>query len=197
MQRLVHMSLAAVVLTATASTVASAQGRPPAPPPPPPPAAASQSGTVPAAHIAYVNLQEVLRRTPGYVAAESTYRKVVSGYQSELQHLQQQLDSAVQALDQQSIALSPAARQAKQKDLQAMQQRMVQRQQMLQDSAQAKEDELMDPLRSRINSIIQGIRAESNYSFIIDADAGGGFLLAADPALNITPRVLARLTQAQ
>ena len=197
MQRLVHMSHAAVVLTATASTVASAQGRPPAPPPPPPPAAASQSGTVPAAHIAYVNLQEVLRRTPGYVAAESTYRKVVSGYQSELQHLQQQLDSAVQALDQQSIALSPAARQAKQKDLQAMQQRMVQRQQMLQDSAQAKEDELMDPLRSRINSIIQGIRAESNYSFIIDADAGGGFLLAADPALNITPRVLARLTQAQ
>jgi len=191
------MSLAAVVLTATASTVASAQGRPPAPPPPPPPGAASQSGTIPAAHIAYVNLQEVLRRTPGYVAAESTYRKVVSGYQSELQHLQQQLDSAVQALDQQSIALSPAARQAKQKDLQAMQQRMVQRQQMLQDSAQAKEDELMDPLRSRINSIIQGIRAESNYSFIIDADAGGGFLLAADPALNITPRVLARLTQAQ
>lgn len=194
MQRLVHVSLAAVVLTATASTVASAQARPPAPPPPP---AAASSGAVPTARIAYVNLQEVLRRTPGYVAAESTYRKVVTGYQSELQRMQQQLDSAVQAFDQQSIALSPAAKQAKQKDLQSMQQHMVQRQQALQDSAQAKEDELMEPLRSRINSIIQGIRAESNYSFIIDADAGGGFLLAADPTLNITARVLARLTQAQ
>ena len=192
MQRLVLVSLAAVVFTATA-TVASAQaGRTP---PPPPPAAAS--GTVPTARIAYVNLQEVLRRTPGYVVAESTYRKVVTGYQAELQRLQQQLDSAVQAFDQQSIALSPAARQAKQKDLQGMQQRMVQRQQALQDSAQAKEDELMEPLRSRINSIIQGIRAENNYSLILDADAGGGFVLAADPALNITARVLQRLSAAQ
>jgi outer membrane protein len=191
--RLMLVWFAAVVAMATPSSAAVAQaGRTPAPPPPP-----SASGSVPTARIAYVNLQEVLRRTPGYVAAESTYRKIVTGYQGELQRLQQQLDSAVQAFDQQSIALSPAARQAKQKDLQAMQQRMVQRQQALQDSAQAKEDELMQPLRSRINSIIQGIRAEQNYSFIIDADAGGGFLLAADPALNITARVLQRLSQAQ
>lgn len=194
MQRLLLVSLAAIVFMATASTVALAQaGRAPAPPPPP----AASSGSVPMARIAYVNLQEVLRRTPGYVVAESTYRKVITGYQAELQRLQQQLDSAVQAFDQQSIALSPAARQAKQKDLQGMQQRMQQRQQALQDSAQAKEDELMEPLRSRINSIIQGIRAESNYSLIIDADAGGGFVLAADPALNITARVLQRLTAAQ
>jgi outer membrane protein len=200
MQRLVFVSLAAVVLLATASPVALAQaGRPAAPPPPPPPpsATASPTGPLPTARIAYIHLQDVLRRTPGYVVAESTYRKLVTGYQNELQRLQQQLDSAVQAFDQQSIALSPAARQAKQKDLQGMQQRMVARQQALQDTAQAKEDELMEPLRNRINSIIQGIRAENNYSFIIDADAGGAFLLAADPALDITPRVLARLTQAQ
>lgn len=200
MQRLASVSLAAVVLMATASTAALAQagraGAPP-PPPPPPPSAASSSGALPPARIAYVNLQEVLRRTPGYVAAESTYRKIVTGYQNELQRLRTQLDSAVQALDQQSLVLSPAARQARQKDLQAMQDRMVARQQALQDSAQAKEDELMEPLRNRINSIIQGIRAEGNYSFIIDADAGGGFVLAADPALNITARVLQRLTQAQ
>ena len=196
MQRFMLVSLAAVVLMATASTAAQAQaGR--SPPPPPPPPAAAPSGNIGPARIAYINLQEVLRRTPGYVAAESTYRKIVTGYQNELQRLQQQLDSAVQALDQQSLVLSPAARQARQKDLQAMQQRMVQRQQMLQDSAQAKEDELMEPLRNRINSIIQGIRAEQNYSLIVDADAGGGFILAADPGLNITARVLQRLTQAQ
>src|SRR5262249_48151633 len=191
----VLVSLAAVVLMTTASTVALAQGgRPGAPPPPPPP---PSSGTIGPAKVAYIHLQEVLRKTPGYVAAESTYRRLVTGYQNELQRLQQQLDSAVQAFDQQSIALSPAARQAKQKDLQAMQQRMVQRQQVLQDSAQAKEDELMEPLRNRINSIIQGIRAEGNYSLIVDADAGGGFILAADPGLDITARVQQRLTQAQ
>jgi Skp family chaperone for outer membrane proteins len=36
-----------------------------------------------------------------------------------------------------------------------------------------------------------------NYSVIFDADAAGGFVAAADPALNITARVLQRLAQAQ
>src|SRR5213075_78232 len=209
MQRLVLVSLAAVVLLASVSTAALAQGgRPGAPPPPPPPPPASATGagtgggaaqtsTVPTARIAYVNLQEVLRRTPGYVAAESTYRKLVTGYQGELQRLQQQLDSAVQAFDQQSIALSPAARQTKQKDLQTMQQRMEQRTNELQDRARQREQELLQPIQARVTSVIQGIRAESNYSLILDADAAGGLIAAADPALNITARVLQRLSQAQ
>ncbi len=183
MPRLVLVSLAAVAALA-APTVAFAQAG----------AAARPSTPV---RIAYVNMGEVLRRTPGYVAAESTYRRLVLGYQNELQRLQQQLDSAVQAFDLQSLALSPAARSTKQKDLQGMQQRIVTRQQMLQDSAQAREEELMEPLRSRVNSVIQGIRAEQNYSLILNADAAGGFVLAADPALDITSRVLQRLTQAQ
>jgi len=180
MQRFVLVSLAAVAaVVAAAPTVASAQG------------------AAPPARIAYINLQEVLKRTPGYVAAESTYRKLVVRYQTELQRLQQQLDSAVQAFDQQALVLSPAARSTRQQDLQAMQQRMVQRQQVLQDSAQATEEQLMDPLRSRVNSVIQGIRAEQNYAIILNVEPGGGFVLAADPALDITARVLQRLTQAQ
>ena len=42
-----------------------------------------------------------------------------------------------------------------------------------------------------------GLRAEGNYSFIFDADAPGSSIVAADPALNITARVLQRLSQAQ
>ena len=114
-----------------------------------------------------------------------------------MQKLQQQLDSAVQAFDQQSIALSPAARQTKQKDLQTMQQRMEQRTNELQDRARQREQELLQPIQARVTSVIQGIRAEMNYALILDADAAGGLIAAADPALNITARVLQRLSQAQ
>src|SRR5262249_60732956 len=106
MQRLVLVSLAAVVLMTTASTVALAQGgRPGAPPPPPP-----SSGTIGPAKVAYIHLQEVLRKTPGYVAAESTYRRLVTGYQNELQRVQQQLDSAVQAFHHEAVPPAPAPR---------------------------------------------------------------------------------------
>jgi len=147
--------------------------------------------------IAYINSREILQRTPGYTAAESTYSKEVEGYRNEVQKLQQQLDSAVQAFDQQSIALSPAARQTKQKDLQTMQQRMEQRTNELQDRARQREQELLQPIQARVTSVIQGIRAEMNYALILDADAAGGLIAAADPALNITARVLQRLSQAQ
>jgi outer membrane protein len=180
MQRFMLVALAAIAMP----TLARAQG----------PSAGSAAGPV---KIAYINSREILQRTPGYAAAESTYSKEVDGYRSEVQKLQQQLDSAVQAFDQQSIALSPAARQLKQKDLQAMQQRMEQRTNELQDRARQREQELLQPIQARVNSVIQGIRAEMNYSLILDADAAGGLIAAADPALNITARVLQRLSQAQ
>ncbi|HEX9217246.1 MAG TPA: OmpH family outer membrane protein [Gemmatimonadales bacterium] len=190
MQRLVLVSLAAVaavIVLVTAPRPLFGQG----------PSSTAGAAAAPVAKIAFISSQEILRKTPGYAAAESTYRKELAASQTEVQRLQQQLDSAVQALDQASIALSPAARQAKQKDLQAMQQRMEQRGTELQNRLQQREQELLGPLRARINSVLQGIRAEMNYSLILDADAGGGFIAALDPALNITPRVLQRLSQAQ
>jgi len=185
MQCLVPVSLAAVAAAAVlvaAPPVLLAQGPSPAPAP---------------LKIALISSQEILHATHGYAAAESTYRREFQASQVEVQKLQQQLDSAVQVFDQQSLVLSPAARVAKQNDLKGMQQRMEQRSTQLQDHLQQREQELLGPLRARINSVIQGIRAEMNYSLILDADASGGFVAAADPALNITPRVLQRLSQAQ
>ena len=158
------------------------------------PSAASAQG---APKIAFINSREILQKTPGYAAAESTYLKEVDGFRTELQKLQTSLDSAVQAFDQQSIALSPAARQTKQRELQGMQTRLEQRNTELQDRARQREQDLLAPIQARVNSVIQGMRAELNYSLILDADAPGGIIVAADPALNITAKVLQRLQPAR
>lgn len=182
MQRLALVSLAAVAVLATAPSLTFGQG--------------AQSASAPI-KIAFINSREILQRTPGYAAAESTYMKEVEGFRTEVQKLQQQLDSAVQAFDQQSIALSPAARQTKQRDLQQMQQRMEQRTDELQTRARQREQELLQPIQMRVQGVIEGIRAEGNYALILDRDAAGGLIAAADQSLNITARVLQRLTQAQ
>jgi len=147
--------------------------------------------------VAFVSSRQILQRTPGYAAAESTFSKEVQGYRDEVQKLQQQLDSAVQAFDQQRIALSPAAAQQRQRDLQGMQQRLQLRTDSLQQKAGQREQELLAPIQARVNSIIQGLRAEGNYSFIFDADAPGNPIVAADPALDLTAKVLQRLQAAQ
>jgi len=146
--------------------------------------------------VAYISSQDILQATPGYAAAESTFNKEVQGFRDELQRLQQQLDSAVAALDQQSIALSPAAKQAKQHDLQQQQQRISQRQDELQQRAQARQQELLQPIQDRIRAVIEGIRAEDNYALVFDIAAPGSSVVAWDPSLNITAKVIQRLTHA-
>lgn len=164
--------------------------------------AAAQAGAAstpaPAARgikIAYVIPQQILDSTPGYVAAESTLSHEVAGYRDEVQKMQQSMDSAVQALDQQSIALSPAAKQQKQRDLQAMQQRFDQRTQELNQRAQQRQQELMAPIQQKIRTIIEAVRLEGGYAMVFNGDPNASGLLAADPALDITRTVVARIKQ--
>ncbi|HKR56993.1 MAG TPA: OmpH family outer membrane protein [Gemmatimonadales bacterium] len=151
--------------------------------------------TVTGLKIAYVIPQQILDSTPGYVTAESTLAREVQGYRDEVQKMQQQMDSAVQALDQQSIALSPAAKQAKQKDLQNMQQRFDARTQELNQKAQQRQQELMAPIQQKIRTIIEAVRLEGGYSMVFNGDPSASGLLAADPALDITRTVVARIKQ--
>ncbi len=147
--------------------------------------------------IALIRSQEILQSTPGFAAAESTLTREIQGFRAEVEKLQKQLDSAVTAFDQQSIALTPAARQTKQRELQQMQQKLQERGGALQERAAQRQQELLSPINARIRAIIEGIRAEENLALVFDIDAPGGMLVAVDPALNITARVIQRLKGTQ
>jgi outer membrane protein len=157
--------------------------------------ATAQTASTP--KVGFIYSRQVMQQTPGYQAAESTFNRELETYQNEVQKMQHQFDSSVQAFDQQSIALSPAAKAAKQKELQEQGKRMEQRQSELQQKAQQRNQELMQPLQARIKAVIDGMRAEGNYALIFDADAPGGAIVAVDPALDLTSKVLQRLKQSQ
>src|SRR2546427_12702860 len=117
------------------------------------PAGAQVRPSQPSLKIGFISSRQILQQTPGYAAAESTFNKEVQGFRDEVQKLQQQLDSAVRVFDQQAIALSPAAKQQKQKDLQQLQQKFEQRSNDLQGRAQQREQELLKPIQDRVNAV--------------------------------------------
>jgi outer membrane protein len=143
--------------------------------------------------IAYVNTQAILKQTPGYVKAESTFTKELANYRVEVQKLQASLDSAASDFDQQSVMLSPTQRAAKRKDLQAQQQKLEQRTQELQRQAATRERELLDPIQSKVNSVIEGVRAAGNYAIIFDVSAPNNGIVTADKTLDLTQRVIQQL----
>ena len=143
--------------------------------------------------IAYVNTQAILRATPGYAAAESTFAKELEISRGEVQKLQASLDSSASDFEQQSAMLSPTARQAKRKDLQGQQQKMEQRVQELQKRATDREKELLEPIQTKVNTVIEGVRAAGNYAVIFDVSAPNSGIVTADKSLDITQRVIQQL----
>src|SRR3954467_14625266 len=152
--------------------------------------AAQQSAN---AKVAYVNTQAILKQTPGYVKAESTFTKELEGYRVEVQKLQATLDSAASDFDQQSVMLSPSQRATKRKDLQGQQQKLEQRTQELQQKAATRERELLEPIQTKVNSVIEGVRAAGNYAVIFDVSAPNNGIVTADKSLDLTQRIIQQL----
>ncbi|HKT59577.1 MAG TPA: OmpH family outer membrane protein [Gemmatimonadales bacterium] len=151
---------------------------------------AAQTG---AGKLAYVNTQAILKSTPGYAQAESTFTKELQTYRGEVQKLQSSLDSAASDFEQQSVMLSPTQRAAKRKDLEGQQQKLEQRTQELQQRAASRERELLDPIQSKVNSVIEGIRASGNYAMIFDVSAPNSGIVTADKSLDLTDKVIQQL----
>jgi outer membrane protein len=155
------------------------------------PAAAQQSGGV--GKLAYVNTQAILKSTPGYAQAESTFTKELQTYRGEVQKLQASLDSSASDFEQQSVMLSPTQRAAKRKDLEGQQQKLEQRTQELQQRAASRERELLDPIQTKVNSVIEGLRASGNYAMIFDVSAPNSGIVTADKSLDLTDKVIQQL----
>ncbi len=146
-----------------------------------------------AGKIGYVNTQAILKQTPGYAQAESTFAKELESYRAEVQKLQASLDSAASDFEQKSVMLSATARQTKRKDLEAQQKKLEERTQELQQNASKRERELLDPIQTKVNSIIEGIRAAGNYAMIFDVSAPNSGIVTADKSLDLTPKVIQQL----
>ena len=135
------------------------------------PASAQQS----AGKIAYINSRLVLASMPEFAKAETLLTNEVAGYRLEVQKLQASLDSSVQSFQQSSVVLSPSARTAKQKELEAQQQALEKRMQELQDRAAQRERDVVGPIQQRVTSIVEWVRAAG------DAQKAGRLLERARP----------------
>lgn len=153
------------------------------------------SASPPAARIAFVNARAALASMPGYTKAESTYVKEGEAAQGEMRRLQAALDSAVAEFEQQQAMLSASNRAAKRKELETKNEQLQVRAREIQQRMGQRERELLQPMQERLSAIIDGIRAESNYSMIIDLGAQGLGIVTYDKTLDITQRVVARLKQ--
>lgn len=149
------------------------------------PAAAQQQ------RVGFVNSQRILAEAPGLQQAQQTLERELPGLRAPLDTLEQRLQTQQQQLQQQSATLSEQVRTQRQTELQQQFQAYQQRAQQVQQQAQRREAELVQPVMRAINDAIEQERRAGGFAYIMDASGNG--IVAVDPALDLTERVLARL----
>jgi len=148
------------------------------------------------ARVAFINARAVLLQTPGFAQAESTYTRELATYRSEIERLQASLDSAASDFEQKSVMLSATAKTAKRRELEAQQGQLEQRATELRTKAGQREQELLSPIHSRVNDVIEQVRAAGGYAMIFDVSANSGLIVAVDKSLDLTSQVIDKVKSA-
>lgn len=144
------------------------------------------------ANVAYINSQQILRATPAVEDAQTALQQDLQQYQAQVDSMQQEMQQMLQQFQQQQLTLSAEAKAQRQQEIQAKQTEYQERVQQLDQQAAQREQELMQPIMTRISDVIEEIRVERGYALIFDAATQA--IIAADSSLDITQLVIQRLT---
>jgi len=153
--------------------------------------AAAAPAQAQALKIGFVNSQRILAESPAVAQVQQTLQGEMTRLRAPLDSMEQRLNTANQAFQQQQATLSPQAREQRQTELQTQYTAYQQRGAQLQEQAQTRQQQLIAPVMQQINATIETVRREGGFTFIIDSSQGG--ILAVDPTLDITDRVMQRL----
>lgn len=143
--------------------------------------------------VAFVYMRAVLQQTPGYAQAESTWVAEFEGFRNEILKLQEDLNTAVAKFEESSVMLSASNRATERKKLEDMETGMRTREAELQQRAQTRRQELLDPIEERVMSVVEGVRAEGNYAIVFDVSNQASAIIAADKTKDLTVKVIDRL----
>ncbi len=141
--------------------------------------------------IGYVNLDAVIGASPAAKAAESQWLAESQVFQTELNGMAAELDSLNADYAQKSSTMTPQARIEREQLIQQKDLLLSQRNQDLTAQANERQTELVSPVYEEVGAVVEAIRTEGNYAVIFDSS--GQSIIAADPALDLTDTVIARL----
>lgn len=144
--------------------------------------------------IGYIDTRRVIQEAPGAQDARETLEREMQGWQVQLQAMEDSLQTMVTEFQSRSSVMTAEARQRREQEIRQKQGEWQQRAQTLQQQAGQRQQELMEPIMARVETVISEIRQAEGYAIVFDASSDA--IVSADPALDITTRVIERLRAA-
>lgn len=156
-------------------------------------AAGAQAGATAPVKVAFVDSRVIMERAPGRREAEALFQRETAPFEAQVKGMSDSLNGMIAAYQKKEPALSAADKEKEQKTIRDKQAEFQERTQKLQQQAQAKEAELVQPILDQVRKVLDEIRAEDGFAVVFDLSGATGSIVAYDKNLDITERVIARL----
>jgi len=141
----------------------------------------------------YINTQELLQGVPEVKEANVNIETYRDQLLKKGQQMLQTLQGKYQELErkQASGEISPKQLEVEAQNLKAEESKIMEFEQTSQQNILQKSETLLKPIRDKVQSAIDAVASENGYTYIFDYSTG--FLLFADPSLDVSSQVKAKL----
>jgi outer membrane protein len=120
-------------------------------------------GTVSAQKFARINLQEVVVAMPEFEEAQKNLEAFGKDLQEQMEQIQVEFNNKLADFQKNQAAMAASIKQMKQQELEQLQQRFGEFQQIAQQDFQKKEAELLEPVQKKANEAVNKVAKANGY----------------------------------
>ena len=138
--------------------------------------------------LGYINSQEVMMMMPEVNDVEKQLAEFNEKNMKYLQDMEKEIQDKYVKYEQEKDNMTDAIRRVQEEELMGLQQRLQTTYQALQQEAQKKQTELIQPLQEKLRIAIESVSKKQGLTMVYDM-MSGAILYKSDAAIDITPAV--------
>jgi outer membrane protein len=128
--------------------------------------------------VAHIDVTQLLSAMPEMKAAEAELKKLQETYNADIQASMTELRNKFTQYQNEAAAKSKEENDKRAIELQGFEKNIGEAQQAAQQDFQKKQAELFAPISEKAKTAIEKVAAAQGFDYVIDAQAGGGLIVA-------------------
>ena len=129
-------------------------------------------------NVAHINVQQLISEMPEVVAAQNELAKLEKDYTTQIDNAFKEFQTKAQSYSADAANQTDVTNQARQKELETMQQNINQYRETAAQDLQKKQVEMMRPLYDKAKAAIEKVALAQGFDYVLDATAGGSVIMA-------------------
>lgn len=128
--------------------------------------------------VAHIDTQKLISEMPEVIAAQKQLEQLEKTYTSEIENTYKEFQTKAQSYSADAANQTDVTNQARQKELETMQQNINQYRETAAQDLQKKQVEMMRPLYDKARAAIEKVASAQGFDYVLDASTGGSVIMA-------------------